>query len=60
MSSMNEKDIMCLVLIANPVINWYFFYIIFFISIGSGTGTILKVSIWHRYRKKTKTLPNPT
>ncbi len=26
-------------------------------SIGSGNGTVLKVSIWHRYRKKTKRYP---
>ncbi len=31
-SSMNEKDIMCLVLIANPIINWCFFFF-FLISI---------------------------
>ncbi len=47
---------MCLVLMANPIINWSFFI---FISIGLGTGTVLKVSIWHRYQKK-KTIPNPS
>ncbi len=24
-----------------------------------GLGTVLKVWIWHRYRKKKKTIPNP-
>ncbi len=53
-SSVNEKDSMCLVLMANPIINWSFllFKKIFFISIRLATGTVLKVSIWHRYRKK--------
>ncbi len=30
---------------------------IYITSIGSGTGTVLKVSIWHRYRNKTKRYP---
>ncbi len=25
-----------------------------YLSIGSGTGTVLKESIWHRYQKKKK------
>ncbi len=35
----------------------YIYIYIYITSIGSGTGTVLKVSIWHRYRKKSKRYP---
>ncbi len=44
---------MCLVLMANPIINWYFY---FFISIGSGTGTVLK----YRFGTGIEKTPNDT
>ncbi len=41
-----------LVLMANPIINWYNI-----ISIGLGTFTVVKVSIWHRYQEKKRYQP---
>ncbi len=37
LSPVCEPGPMCLVLMANPIINWSFFYIYIYISIGSGT-----------------------
>ncbi len=58
LSPVCETGPMCLVLIANSIINWYliFFYKYRF---RHRLGTVLKVSIWHRYQKKKKTIPNP-
>ncbi len=50
---------MCLVLMANPIINCFFsFFYKYRLRhyLPSGTGTIEKKSIWHRYRKN----PNDT
>ncbi len=43
---------------ANPIINWSFLFIYKYrFRHRLGTGTVLKVSIWHRYQKKTKRYP---
>ncbi len=50
MSSMNEKDIMCLVLIANPIINWCFFFIFYKYRFGTVIEKKKRYPTLHRHR----------